>query len=221
MLRVFDLLFFLSLMLFSAFPSIGTTYKAPASVRAQRAHVYNLMVDGRAVCTAFAVEEQKSLKTYVISAGHCTSHGQTKTAFIRDSFTGKQYPVELQHSSFNWPNEDYSLWFFTGEWPKGGIRPTDEVPDLGDDVWTFGGPLGMTPMLSGGVYSGMSGCATPGDEACEIANMHSVTVVATYGSSGSPVLDAHGRVWAILVAGHPRIHGISQVVLLPFKEIKN
>ncbi len=207
----------LSLLYFCSF-AVATTssYETPQAVRNNRQYVFNLMVEGRAICTAFAIEEPR-LGRYAISAGHCTNGmvvGRSR-AELKDSLTGKSYPVTLRQSSLKWPNSDFSIWYYTGDYPKGGIRPTRVIPELGDEVWTVGGPLGMTPMLSGGVYAGMSGCAEPGTKVCSIANMHSATVVATYGSSGSPMFDRYGRVWGILVAGHPQLQGMSQIVLLP------
>lgn len=208
------LILIISLCLAGCFLPRPTSASAPAAVLAARPFVYSLLVDGHFRCTAFAVRSERG--NFAMSAGHCSKRMNAgDEADLFSSLTRKTYRVRLQVSTLNWPTADFGIWHYVGAAPTSGVEITSRVPGLGEDVWTFGSPLGMTTLLTGGTYAGIHDCVDKDDEICTLSGLHAITAFATYGSSGSPVLDSTGKVWGILVGGPPSLQGVSSVVLMP------
>lgn len=166
---------------------------------------FSLMEDGRAVCTAFAANDQ------LYSAGHCAKKSSGEIYAYRAS-TNERYVIKLVRAKYVWPLHDTAVFSFVGEHPSTQLQITDIVPQIGEPIWSMVGPQGMSPFLSAGIYSGR---ALMADEPANDTNgMYCITSVAAPGASGSPVVDQKGRVWGILVGGNSTIPGAALVVLI-------
>lgn len=199
------------------FGSCATTFDhAPAPVRALQSAVFNLKLNDRTICTVFAVESLRK-EHYMISAGHCATDLVPSDALVAYSpETGARYSLRLKTYAQSWPNVDFSIFNYVDDSKFAPVSThlTKEVPSLGDQVWSFGGPKGIAPILTGALYAGRARRADVPDS--EINGMYAISsVMAAPGSSGSPVMDDEGRVWGILVGGNPTIPGFAMVVLVP------
>lgn len=175
--------------------------------------VFNLVVDGKSICTCFAVEGDRK-EQVVVTAGHCVERlTRDSRIFAYRQETGEKYPLRLFSFQHTWPGQDFAILHYTGTTPKLGVKLTRTIPAPGEQIWAVQAPLGLSPFLSVGIYSGRAGCAD--DPRDEISGMYLITTVGTYGASGSPVFDNEGRVWGILAGGNDRLPGVMLVVLVP------
>jgi S1-C subfamily serine protease len=79
--------------------------------------------------------------------------------------------------------------------PRGrssGITIETFVPDIGDPIWTYGSPKGLTGTMSDGILSALR--QRNGRSVLQI------TAPISPGSSGGPVLDGRGRVVGVTVS---------------------
>jgi hypothetical protein len=123
-----------------------------------------------------------------------------------------RYRLKLAKYELQWPKADYAIFTFVDSSPRAGLRLTYVVPRIGDSIWSVMGPVGMSPFLVSGIYSGRAGYA---DGKSVIDGMYLVATPGTYGASGSPVFDRFGRVWGIYVGGNDELQGMGLVVLVP------
>lgn len=79
--------------------------------------------------------------------------------------------------------------------PRGrsaGLTIETFVPDIGDPIWTYGSPKGLTGTMSDGILSGR--------RERRGRNVLQITAPISPGSSGGPVLDGRGRVIGVTVS---------------------
>jgi S1-C subfamily serine protease len=191
-----------------ALPSVASTWREYPSA------VFNLRIDGRTVCTAFAVVGSKG-EQVLLSAGHCAMNVTDKTALTAfDAKRNINYPIKLLFMRLSWSETlDYAVFGYRDKVPPTALRTTKLIPDLGDPVMVVEGPLGYVPFVTWGFYSGLAGVAD--DPRNHITGMYWIQLPASPGSSGSPVLDRNGKVWGILVGGNEKLAGMALVVLIP------
>lgn len=73
-----------------------------------------------------------------------------------------------------------------------GLTIETFVPDIGDPIWTYGSPKGLTGTMSDGILSGL--------RERNGRNVLQITAPISPGSSGGPVLDGRGRVVGVTVS---------------------
>ena len=90
------------------------------------------------------------------------------------------------------------------------------APEIGDEVFVVGNPLGLEASLSGGVVSGLNRAFTPADGP-SLSGMIQFDAAVNPGSSGGPLLNAKGQVIGIVIglanpAGNDEFAGIGFAV---------
>ncbi len=90
------------------------------------------------------------------------------------------------------------------------------APQIGDEVFVVGNPLGLAASLSAGVVSGLNRAFTPADGP-SLSGMIQFDAAVNPGSSGGPLLNAKGQVIGIVIglanpAGNDEFAGIGFAV---------
>ncbi len=114
------------------------------------------------------------------------------------------------------PSHDIAV--LTPSTPPAVIRPAvlGTTPQIGDEAFAVGNPLGLTASLSAGVVSGLDRTFTPVDGRT-LTGMIQFDAAVNPGSSGGPLLNAKGQVIGIVIglenpAGTDNFAGIAFAV---------
>jgi S1-C subfamily serine protease len=96
------------------------------------------------------------------------------------------------------PSHDIAV--LTPSTPPAVIRPAvlGSTPQVGDEAFAVGNPLGLTASLSAGVVSGLDRTFTPADGRT-LTGMIQFDAAVNPGSSGGPLLNAKGQVTGIVI----------------------
>ena len=167
---------------------------APNPVVSARQSVVSIVKptpDGwRRVCSGAIVLLQEGPR--VVTAGHCVTNASVAVQDI----DGRVWPAGVERHEFN-PTigeRDYAVLTTPLQYLVPGIRKALEPPAWGADLFAWSSPLGIAPILMGGMYAGrvLTGRSEPFD------GMMLVTMNGDHGSSGSVILDARGRAVGIV-----------------------
>lgn len=168
----------------------------PAAVREAEKAVYNLWVlhnnQMAIVCTGTMVSTEDGPR--FLSAGHCVSDWPRARFFVSRSANPDQlFRVDLAWWEFEgierWSYGDFAVFKLAETFkPEVAVSICEGLPEPGEEVWSWTGPLGMLPVLRTGVYSGeIHFPDSPEDEAA-IGGMLLVDIHGAPGSSGSGLL---------------------------------
>lgn len=192
--------------------SAGIAHAVPKGVQdAEKASISLLWLDKnheawRAICSGSLIKINEQI--YILSAGHCVDefpNGSYGAVLSNDDTVD----LKLESYSFAWPIADYALF-------KVADKDLDAIKDvkplnvgrplktIGEQVFMWSGPLGTRVNYYEGYYSGKMGFA---DQPSEIDDMDWVVISATFGSSGTVVLNADGEAVGILVGGFDGLVG--------------
>jgi hypothetical protein len=187
----------------------------PGAVREAKGAVYNLWVfqDGRmaVICTGTLVTTGDGPR--FLTAGHCVADWPQARFYISRATDPDQLTrVHLVWWEFQgierWTEGDFALFKLPESFkPEAALPLCKGLPEEGEDVWAWTGPLGMLPILRTGVYSGE--LHFPDDPEMEraIGGMHFVDIEGAPGSSGSGMLrleEGRACVWGIWVGAFTR-----------------
>jgi len=194
----------------------------PEDVRSAGAAVYNLWVmdNGRVAIICTGTIAQTADGPRFISAGHCVSDFPRARYYISRSADPDQLVrVHLVWWVFGgieaWREGDYAIFRLPESFqPEAALPICKGLPEPGDSVWAWTGPLGMLPILRTGVYSGE--IHFPDDQAIEeaIGGMPLVDIEGAPGSSGSAMLRLEGErvcMWGVWVGAFT--HGPSGAIV--------
>lgn len=187
---------------------------APREVREARGAVYNLWVlDGgvmAVICTGTAIQTEEG--PAFLTAGHCVADAPNARYYISQAVDPDVLVrVRLRWWEFEgieaWKEGDWAVFTLPDGW-KGPTLPVCRgVPEPGEDVWAWTGPLGMLPILRAGMYSGeLHFPDSPEDEEA-VGGMPFVDIEGAGGSSGSGMLrleDGKPCVWGVWVGAFTR-----------------
>lgn len=180
---------------------LGIAYSqaAPTEViRAQRAFLTIWLEsedgsDPKAICSGFAVGTRVA-----VTAAHCVEKGKTYSVSTVDAPTTR-LPVILTSRRYSAPLYDQALLTLV---PEGAFfRPIPmctTMPEVGESVWAWTGPLGFRAVLRNGIYSGvLINNNTPLWNRA-VGGLHLTSVNIDSGSSGSAMLRSSGCFWGIV-----------------------
>jgi len=155
-------------------------------------------VSYRATCSGAVVRLERGAR--VVSAGHCVD-GREKLAYSALDYQGKMHDLTLEQFEMNWPKQDYAIFASAATDTLPALNVAAEHPGIGQDVYSWSGPMGLGLMLFHGEVSGqLSTPHDPGGD--EIAGMwYSSNLLTDQGASGSVVLNDKGEAVSILVGG--------------------
>lgn len=158
----------------------------------------NGKVSYRATCSGSVVRLERGAR--ILSAGHCVD-GREKTEFSALDYQGKMHDLTLEQFEMNWPKQDYAIFTSEATQTLPALNVAKVAPAIGDDVFSWSGPMGLGLMLFRGEISGQ--LSTPHDPSGdEIAGMvYSANLLTAPGASGSVVLDRDGNAVYLLVGG--------------------
>jgi len=157
--------------------------------------------NGAIVASGFAADKER-----IITAGHfCSSVFEARAeGVVRKKvdiiYVNNNDEVSvLRGGEIESFNEDVDICIIKRE--KHGIKPFEILSDytkvsIHDPVIVVGGPLGFFPVTSLGRVIAPNSKGFPED----INNRLILSVVATYGNSGGPVIDSQGRVIGIIMS---------------------
>lgn len=163
-------------------------------------------VSTRAICTGTAVNLPEGPR--ILTAGHCTLPENDKdTTFDHATlslldYRGHVWPMRLERAELDWPRNDYAVFRSAAAYMLPALKVAKTQPKIGDDVYSWSGPMGLALMLFHGEMSGA--LHTPYDEESEarVGGMtFSSNLMVAGGASGSAVLNPQGEVTGILVGG--------------------
>lgn len=160
----------------------------------------------RAICSGSFIKING--QTYVLTAGHCVDefpNGSYGAVMSNDDTVD----LKLESYSFAWPIADYALFKVVDKDLEAikNIKPLNVgtlLHTIGEQVFMWSGPLGTRINYYEGYYSGKMGFA---DSPSEIDDMDWVVISATFGSSGTVVLNADGEAVGVLVGGFDGLVG--------------
>lgn len=187
----------------------------PASVlsEATKGAIYNLWVSTgnriAAICTGTVVATSDGPR--FLSAGHCVADfPRTARYYIsREADPDYLVRVRLKWWEFQgierWKEGDFSVFELPQSFKSPALPLCASNPAVGEDVWSWTGPLGMLPIFRSGIYSGE--LHFPDDQESEdaIGGMGFVDIEGAPGSSGSGMLRLEKNapcVWGIWVGGY-------------------
>ncbi len=175
--------------------------------------VFNLAVNNRSICTAFAVQGNRGERV-LLTAGHCSQGLNAFSDVVAiDTIIGTRYPVRLMSTYISWAKvSDYSIFRYVDKVPATALIVTREIPSVGDTIFVIEGPLGLIPFSVRGYYSGL---ARFSDQINTMEELLWIQIPCASGASGSPVLNEKGLVWGILVGRMNELAGMSLVVPIP------
>lgn len=197
---------------------------APAAVVKAQSAVYNLwrFEEGalRVICSGTVIQSKQGPR--FLSAGHCVEDATAARYYISQA-TDPSFLVRVTLEDWydTWPTSDYSLFSL----PKGFHSPALPLcagqAAIGEDVWSWTGPLGIVPVLRTGMYSGPLHFPDDSEAENEVGGMFFVQTNGDGGSSGSSLLRLENGsvcVWAIWVGGwttHVKLDGALGVPIPP------
>jgi hypothetical protein len=168
----------------------------PAAVREAEKAVYNLWVlhNNRmaVICTGTVVSTEDGPR--FLSAGHCVSDWPRARFYVsRSANPDRLFRVDLAWWEFEgiwrWSYGDFAVFKLPETFkPEVAIPICKELPEPGEDVWSWTGPLGMLPVLRTGVYSGEIHFPDSPEDEEAIGGMLLVDINGAPGSSGSGLL---------------------------------
>jgi len=168
----------------------------PAAVRQAGQAVYNLWVlqDNRmaVICTGTVVSTEDGPR--FLSAGHCVSEWFRGRFYIsRAADPDQLIRVHLAWWQFEgiwrWTYGDFAVFKLPETFKPDVALPVCEgLPEPGEDVWAWTGPLGMLPILRTGVYSGEIHFPDDAELEKAIGGMLLIDINGAPGSSGSGLL---------------------------------
>jgi hypothetical protein len=176
-------------------------------VVAAQSAIYNLWryEDGalRVICSGTVVDTAKGRR--FLSAGHCVGEAREARYYIsRAADPAYLVRVSLEDAYELWPMTDYSLFSLPADFQSPGVALCKGLPAVGEDVWSWTGPLGIVPVLRSGMYSGPVHFPDDPKDEDEVGGMLFVQTNGAPGSSGSALLRLEGGkpcAWAIWVGG--------------------
>lgn len=189
-----------------AFSAISTALAVPQAVMdARQAAVAILWLDKNAekwnaICSGSFVKIKG--ETFVLTAGHCVDEFPSGSYGAMLS-NGDTVDLKIFNYAFFWPVADFTMF-------KVVDKDLDAVKDIkplsigkplstiGEPVYMWSGPLGTRINYYEGYYSGKMGFTT---DTSDIDDMDWIVISATFGSSGTIVLNANGEAVGILAGG--------------------
>lgn len=154
----------------------------------------------------------------ILTDDHCASKKARVTAFLQD---GQSFPAALIYGD---PSKDLALLRVKNlNRPQAVLRISDRDVEMGDPVWIFGSPLGLSFSLAEGQISALSRSGALYGADSPLANNAYLQVAAPInpGDSGGPVVNGEGAVIGIIEAAINPSHIPSGLGLaLPAREIK-
>lgn len=182
------------------------TAGVPVAIRSAEANTYNLWAFRGEVmsiiCTGTVAKTADGPR--FLTAGHCVDWAPGARYWIsQGSDPDKLLRVWLKWYEFSWPTDDFAVFEVPDEL-KSSLSLCKLLPAVGEDVWTWTGPLGIMPILRQGMYSGE--LHFPGDPVAEeqIGGMMFVQTNGAPGSSGSSMLrleNGAACIWGLWVGG--------------------
>lgn len=171
------------------------------------------MMFGMSTASGAAIMHHED-KTYFLTAKHfCEATGQ-KFVDVINIHTHKMVNAKAEIVAMA---EDIDACIVSTE--RVQIRPillAINAPEIGEKVFNMAAPQGVfgedLVLLYEGFYSGKLI-----EEAGETADIYSLP--ANPGSSGSPIIDSHGRLIGVVFAIHSRFHHIT--LSTPFEKLKS
>ena len=175
----------------------------PTAVRQAGQAVYNLWVfqnnQMAVICTGTVVSTGDGPR--FLSAGHCVSdRPQARFYISRAADPDRLFRVYLVWWEFGgierWNHGDFAVFKLAETFkPEVAIPICEGLPESGEGVWAWIGPLGMLPVLRTGVYSGKIHFPNSPEDEAAIGGMLLVDINGSPGSSGSGLLRVEkGRV---------------------------
>jgi hypothetical protein len=168
----------------------------PAAVRQAGQAVYNLWVfqDNQmaVICTGTIVSTEDGPR--FLSAGHCVSDWPRARFYISRATDPEQLiRVHLAWWEFEgigrWSYGDFAVFKLAETFkPEVAVPICEGLPESGEEVWSWTGPLGMLPILRTGVYSGEIHFPDSPEEEAAVGGMLLVDINGAPGSSGSGLL---------------------------------
>ena len=157
----------------------------------------------RAICTGTVVALPEGRR--ILTAGHCVLGADGKkssgTLSLLDD-KGRVWPMKLERAELDWPRNDYAVFGSIAQYVLPALKVAKVAPQIGDDVFSWSGPLGLAPMLFHGEISGELHAPYDADAESRVAGMvFSSNLMVAPGASGSAVLNSQGEVTGILVGG--------------------
>ncbi len=187
------------ILLLLSISSAGASNAFPAPFLEARASVFVLIqkngITWDAICTGAMVELKDGPRA--VTAGHCVSD-EPKAGYALIAADGKRWRVTGVEDFVNaWP-ADYAILRSEaeGELPALSVAPSD--PQLGEELYVWDGPLGMTPFPMRGDYLGLISHTFSRDRGPH-EGMRLVNFNADRGASGSIVMNENAEAVGILV----------------------
>jgi hypothetical protein len=172
----------------------------PATVRQAEKAVYNLWVlqnnQMAVICTGTVVSTEDGPR--FLSAGHCVADWPKARFYIsRAADPDQLFRVHLTWWEFEgiwrWSYGDFAVFKLAETFkPEVAIPICEELPEPGEEVWSWTGPLGMLPVFRSGVYSGEIHFPDSPEDEEAIGGMLLVDINGAPGSSGSGLLRMEG-----------------------------
>ncbi len=153
----------------------------------------------RAVCSGAVVRLERGPR--VLTAGHCVSEAPHASYWARDH-QGRLWTLGLEEWAFTWPKADHAVFrtVATSFLPALNVAP--RACQVGEDVFSWSGPLGLGLMLFRGEVSGVLSVPYDAEGEAALGGMtYSANLLTDGGASGSAVLNEAGEVTALLVGG--------------------
>lgn len=147
----------------------------------------------RAICSGFAIGTRMA-----VTAGHCVEKGKTYSVSTAARPTVR-LPVIVTSRRLSPPLYDQALLTLVPE--NEFFRPIPmclSMPEVGETVWSWTGPLGFRAMLRNGIYSGVLINNNIPLWNKSVGGAHLTSINIDSGSSGSAVLRSSGCFWGIV-----------------------
>lgn len=129
----------------------------------------------------------------VVTAGHCVE--AQEEFFVRD-YDGNIYPATLERNEFNRKQSitDYAVLRSVAAHVLPSIKIATSPPAIGDTLCAWISPLGLAPVLSCGMYAGI----TESSEGFAGDGMMLVVMSIDHGASGGVLLNERGEAVGII-----------------------
>lgn len=179
------------------FLSLGLAQVPQGVLEAKRAfvHVWEINSAGshERICSGFARGVH-----LVATAGHCAPV-RGKQYFISVPGDATLYPARVLSTVTRWPNLDQALLQVGEEAHLSPVYQCKGLPNAGDAVYTWAGPLGTDPILRVGIFSGAYNFPDNALFNKTYGGMLATSINIDKGASGSMMLSGEGCAWGILV----------------------